>query len=66
MERIVVEYTEQGDWSVSCDKRTVSVHQTEGQALAAAFELAAERRQAGSKMVVLITDSSDGTRLSRP
>ncbi len=62
MERIVVEYKQQGVWSVSRDRRTVSVHQTEGQALSAAFELAAERRQAGSKMVVLITRSSDGSR----
>jgi hypothetical protein len=66
MERIVVEHTQQGLWSVLRDKRTVSQHPTEGQALSVAFALAAKRRQAGAKMVVVVTQSSNGTRPGWP
>jgi Asp/Glu/hydantoin racemase len=54
VERVVVKRTGNVIWSVSHEGRSISVHSTEEQALAAAFALASERKRQGVEAVVVI------------
>jgi Asp/Glu/hydantoin racemase len=54
VERVVVTRTEDDTWLVSHDGRSISVHSTEEQALAAAFALASERKRQGVEAVVVV------------
>ncbi|MBO1909179.1 DUF2188 domain-containing protein [Microvirga sp. 3-52] len=50
----MVTRTRDNTWSVSHDGRSISVHSTEEQALAAAFTLASERKRQGVEAVVVV------------
>ena len=54
VERVVVKRIEDDIWSVSHEGRSISVHSTEEQALAAAFALASKRKRQGFEAVVVI------------
>jgi hypothetical protein len=55
MERFVVTHTGQGLWSVAHDGETFATCPTEKEALSITFTRAAERRQAGFEVVVVVT-----------
>jgi hypothetical protein len=57
MERFVVTRTRQGLWSVSHDGETFAICPTEKEALSITFTRAAERRQAGFEVVVVVTQA---------
>jgi hypothetical protein len=57
MERFVVTHTGQGLWSVSHDGETFATCPTEKEALSITFTRAAERRQAGFEVVVVVTQA---------
>jgi hypothetical protein len=57
MERFVVTRTRQGLWSVSHDGETFATCPTEEEALSITFTRAAERREAGFEVVVLVTQA---------
>ena len=57
MERFVVTRTRQGLWSVSHDGETFATCPTEEEALSITFTRAAERRQAGFEVVVVVTQA---------
>jgi hypothetical protein len=57
MERFVVTRTRQGLWSVSHDGETFATCPTEKEALSITFTRAAERRQAGFEVVVVVTQA---------
>ncbi|MBL0407922.1 hypothetical protein JKG68_28905 [Microvirga aerilata] len=54
MERFVVTWTREGRWSVSYDGETFATYPTEEEALSETFTRAAERKQAGFKVVVVL------------
>jgi len=56
-ERFVVTRTRQGLWSVSHDGETFATCPTEKEALSITFTRAAERRQAGFEVVVVVTQA---------
>ena len=55
MERFVVTRTSEGLWSASYDGETFATYPTETEALSETFTRAAERRRAGFKVVVVLT-----------
>jgi hypothetical protein len=57
MERFVVTHTGQGLWSVAHDGETFATCPTEEEALSITFTRAAERRQAGFDVVVVVTQA---------
>jgi hypothetical protein len=57
MERFVVTRTRQGLWSVSHDGETFATCPTEEETLSITFTCAAERRQAGFEVVVVVTQA---------
>ena len=57
MERFVVTRTGQGLWSVAHDGETFATCPTEEEALSITFTRAAERRQAGFEVVVVVTQA---------
>ena len=57
MERFVVTRVRQGLWSVSHDGETHATFPTEEKALSITFTRAAERRQAGFEVVVVVTQA---------
>ena len=57
MERFIVTRTRQGLWSVSHDGETFATYPTEEEALSITFTRAAERRQAGFEVVVVVTQA---------
>jgi hypothetical protein len=57
MERFVVTCTRQGLWSVSHDGETFATYPTKEEALSITFTRAAERRQAGFEVVVVVTQA---------
>jgi hypothetical protein len=56
-ERFVVTRTRQGLWSVSHDGETCATFPTEEEALSITFTRAAQRRQAGFEVVVVVTQA---------
>ena len=59
MERLVVTRTKEGLWSVSHEGETLGTYQSEEEALSVTFKRAAERRQMGIRVVVVITQAQN-------
>jgi len=67
MERFVVTLTKEGLWSVSYDGETFATYAAEEEALLTTLARAAERRRAGTRVLVIVTrgqNEADGKKAS--